>query len=371
MRRLPELSTCIRLAGLRPYQLPLRQPWRFAAYRLDKRCGWLIQLQDSAGRQAWGEAAPLPEIGTESLQQCHTWLHAALSGLRGQEPAKTLARLPAAEKSPPAARCGLETALLDLLAQQAGIPLAHWLAAETALSVELNAAAGYIADIGHDDLRVWQGRGYRCLKLKLQPSEPMPQALRLHNLCRELPAGVRLRLDANRAWNLEQAKVFFHLIEALPVEWVEEPLRQFDPLQLAMLRRLGPVPPALDEGLEPGRLDEIFIHRSVAALVLKPMRLGGLIPSLAIARRAMAAGLATPVTTSLDGAVATHACLHLAAALDGLGKPCAHGLATGALLMRDIASSPRIENAQMHLPTDPGLGCHPFPMETRHDSVQF
>ncbi len=366
------MSTRIRKAGLGPYRLPLRRPWRFATHALNERRGWLIRLQDDEGRDAWGEAAPLPEIGTESLVQCQAWLSEALPPLSGREPAPALERLPAADQAPPAARCGLETALLDLCAQQAGIPLARWLAVETAQSVQLNAAAGGLLQATHADLADWLGQGYRCLKLKLDPTDPLPQALHLQDLCEGLPAGVTLRLDANRAWEPEPARAFFRAIAALPVEWVEEPLRRADPVQLAALRRIGPVAPALDEGLEPSRLDEILEQGAVTALVLKPMRLGGLLPSLAIARRARAAGLATPVTTSLDGAIATYANLHLAAALDGLGgRTCAHGLATGAWLAQDLAPPPPIQDARMYLPGGSGLVCKPSIWKREHDTVWF
>ncbi len=366
------MSTCIHKAGLEPYRLPLHRPWRFATHSLNERRGWLIRLRDDDGREAWGEAAPLPEIGTESLARCQAWLIETLPRLSGWEPAVTLEQLPVADQTPPAARCGLETALLDLCAQQAELPLARWLAVETAQSVELNAAAGGLLQTTHADLSDWLGQGYRCLKFKLEPTDPMPQAVHLQDLCRELPAGVTLRLDANRAWDPAPAREFFRAIAALPVEWVEDPLRRADPAQLAALCRIGPVAPALDEGLEPSRLDEILELRSVAALVLKPMRLGGLLPALAIARRARTAGLATPVTTSLDGAIATHADLHLAAALDGLGeRTCAHGLATGAWLAQDLAPPPPIQDARMWLPGGSGLGCEPSIWKRGHDTEWF
>lgn len=344
--------------AVRAYRLPLRRPWYFAGHGLRERRGWLIRLDDAAGLTAWGESAPLPPIGTEDFHGCRDWLTQYLPEVLGMDPDSALARLPSSSEAPPAARCGLETALLGLSALQAGQSLAHRLSPEAVDSVEINAALGALQDIAADAIEDWPARGYRCLKVKLAPGDPPAQAEHLRRLCSSLPSGVRLRLDANQAWSFEQARSFMHAVGDLPVEWLEEPLRRADAQRLQELGAAGLVPLALDETLGQGQLDELLKLPGLRALVLKPMRQGGLLPCLAIARRAAAAGLATPVTTSLDGAVAVHACLHLAAAVDGLGRPSAHGLGTSQWLARDLAPSPAIRAARMHLsePPDPMRG---------------
>ena len=57
-----------------PYQLHFKHPWISHHGCRTERDGFLIQLVDENGLLAEGEAAPLPEIGTESLQQCHLQL---------------------------------------------------------------------------------------------------------------------------------------------------------------------------------------------------------------------------------------------------------------------------------------------------------
>ena len=109
---------------------------------------------------------------------------------------------------------------------------------------------------------------------------------------------------------------------------------------LARLRAVG-VPLAADEAVVSLEAAERLIGASaVDLLVLKPMRLGGLRPALAIARRAAEAGIECIATTTFDSSIGTAVALHLAAALPG-GSRRAHGLSTGD----HLAARPRREAA--------------------------
>jgi o-succinylbenzoate synthase len=294
------------LRGIRlfPYRLPLIRPWRFAGRRIHQRRGWLIRVWDRDGVPGWGEAAPLPEAGTETAVSTGTWLHAVTPALLGLPPDRALAGLPPATAAPPAARCGLEAALLDLAARQSGQPLARLLAAGAPDSVAVNAALGPLELLHQADLGAALAAGYSCLKLKLLTPDPDLTGARLRALDRRLPGGVVLRLDANRAWSPGAAAALLQQLPASRVELVEEPVAG-DLRTLARLRAASPVPLALDESVTPASLERLLTGAAADLLVLKPMRLGGLLPCLEQARRARAAGLEVFVTGLLDGTPGT------------------------------------------------------------------
>lgn len=344
-----------------PFRLPLRKPWRFGDHRITERRGWLVRVTDTNGVIGWGEAAPFPEAGTESPRRAKEWLEAALAGLAGMTPDRALGNLPPASKAPPAARCGVETALLDLAARNAGLPLARFLAADAAESIAVNAALGTLGSTEPEDLDAAIAAGFRCLKLKVGVDSPEQELARLEQLLERLPDGVELRLDANRAWSREQAEHLLSGLQGKPVNLVEEPLREPDLAALAALRSASPVPLALDESLDHANLDAVLAAAAADLLVVKPMRLGGLLPCLEIARRARAVGVATLVTTTLDGAPATHGAAHLAAAIEAGGANLAHGLATGGWLAWDLAPGLVVKRGRITLPRVPGLGCTPYP----------
>ncbi|MDQ5916284.1 MAG: o-succinylbenzoate synthase, partial [Pseudomonadota bacterium] len=117
----------ITAARLQPYTLPLKIEWQSAAGTLSVRSGWLIRLETDSGLIGYGECAPLPSHGSEDPAAAERGLNQSVAALPGQWVEAALAELTAAAHATPAARTAVETALLDLLSQQAGIPLANYL----------------------------------------------------------------------------------------------------------------------------------------------------------------------------------------------------------------------------------------------------
>ena len=123
---------------------------------------------------------------------------------------------------------------------------------------------------------------------------------------------------------------------------------------------------AADEGVssvEEGR--RLLDAGAVGALVLKPMRLGGIRPALTLARDAAERGVPCIVTTTFDAGIGVAAALHLAAtipAVDAL-PDVAHGLATADHLAADIVTAPpRPHDGALAVPALPGLGVNLDPV---------
>lgn len=339
-----------------PYRLPLRGEWRTARGRLAGRAGWLVAAA-AAGVTGWGECAPWPAAGTEAREEAARWLERAGVELAGRPLADALAHLDRSACTP-AARCGLETALVDLAARLAGLPLAAWLAPRARARVPVNAFLGRLVPGVEVAARRAAATGFRVFKVKVGTADPGAELRALERLSAGLPPGVRLRLDANGAWPPSVARRFLRALAGLPVESLEEPLADPDVAGLARLRAVSPVPIALDESLARLGEDPVLRHHPVDRLVLKPMARGGLRRALDLARRAEAAGLACVVTTTVDTAVGTLAAAHLAAALPGAAR-VAHGLATSGWLVRDLAAVPRARGGELRLPGGPGTGAAP------------
>lgn len=334
-----------------PYRLPLRAEWTSAQGGFSWRSGWLLRLETDSGLAGWGDCAPLPERNvTAEMAALKQWL----TGLDMESARQRLE----ASCLHPAVRCAADIALSDLAAQQAGLPLAHWLAHDAAQQVRCNAALGALDANTPQRVQAAIVAGFEVLKLKIGLNPVEHELAMLRQLTAKMPTGMTLRLDANRAWNMTDATHFISGMEGLPLEMVEEPLAQPDLTDLASLQALTEVPLALDESLPQLGLEQVLAMTPVQRLVIKPMIIGGLRSGLDAVRQAREAGLECIVTTSMDSAAGTLAALHLAAALNnGLH----HGLATAGWLDQDIGCAPDPEQGVMQVSKLPGLGFDPYP----------
>ena len=134
----------IRAVRLHRYCLPLRSEWATAAGSFSRREGWLLQLESNDGRYGYGDCAPLIGTGTESPADALAALRIYDGQLVGIEIDEAITALPTAfGNRAPAARCAVETALLDLLAQAANLPLGDYLRGTAGKrEISVNAALG-------------------------------------------------------------------------------------------------------------------------------------------------------------------------------------------------------------------------------------
>jgi o-succinylbenzoate synthase len=368
--------------SLHPYHLPLRKPWHSARGCLHQRQGWLVVAAD-AGQRGYGDCAPLPDAGTETLAAAErrlTYWHAQAPHLA---PAHLADALTAALPTPtPAADAAVEGALLNLHSRAAGVPLRGSLlaGAHARLSVPVNGACGALMHCEPQHLGEQIQAGFDVLKLKLGTSEPATELARLKRLLAALPAGARLRLDANGAWDFDTAQAMIGALEELggqggahpgTIESLEEPLaghgeEALRDARLAELQAGTSIALALDESLPRRSWPIRPEHLPVRRMVLKPGVLGGLRPSLALALAAHDLDVEIVITSLIDSAAGLWAAAQLAAAVDALAasreKPAlCHGLATADWLAADLGAPPQIERGRLCLNTCPGGGFAPWP----------
>lgn len=350
----------IRAAGLHRYRLPLRSEWASAGGGFSVREGWLLRLEGDDGRYGYGDCAPLTSSGTESPALAATALRRYGGQLLGIPLDDAIAALPAPfGDQAPAARCAVECALLDLLAQAADRPLADYLrGAAGGHEISVNAALGALLQANEYAILRAHGEGFSVFKLKVGVAPVADEIARLRAVAALLPAGCLLRLDANGAWNESDAGRFVTACAGLPIEMLEEPLADPQPAALRRLQAKCAFALALDESLAGRDPQALLAAPPVRRLVIKPPRCGGLLPALTLARQAEAAGMHCVVTSSVDSACGVLAAAQFAAAL---GNGLAHGLATSSWLAADTGVPAPIAGGRLTLPTRAGLGFAPFP----------
>ncbi len=183
------------------------------------------------------------------------------------------------------------------------------------------------------------------------------------------PTG-RVRVDANGAWSVADARDAVAALSAYGLEYVEQPCASVEDrvaLRVALARAGVDVLIAADESVRKAT-DPLRVARMGAAdvVVLKVAPLGGVAAALQIAREC---GLPVVVSSALDTSVGIAAGVALAAALPDLPYAC--GLATTSLLAGDVAD-PSLDGRGGFLPVgparvDPALLSHHAALDERRD----
>ncbi len=199
--------------------------------------------------------------------------------------------------------------------------------------------------------RVLAGFG-PCRTVKVKVAQPMQtlaeDVARVARVRELLGAEGRLRVDANGAWNVDEAEHAIHALAEYDLEYVEQPCATI--VELAEIRsrvKYMDIPIAADESVRK-ESDPLEVARAGAAnlLVLKAQPLGGIRNSLAIAETS---GLPVVVSSALDTSIGLAMGAHLAAALPTLEFDC--GLGTAALLADDVVTRPLIP-LDGHIPVE-------------------
>lgn len=175
--------------------------------------------------------------------------------------------------------------------------------------------------------------GAPCVKVKVGAGDDTGRVSAVRDA---IGPHVGLRLDANGAWDLEQAVEMLGRLVRFHLEMVEQPVASLD--DLARVRRRVNVAVAADECVRSVE-DARRLARLAAAdaVVVKVQPLGGMAAALAVAEAAAAPAI---VSSLMETSVGLAAGLAVAAALPDLFYPC--GLGTASWLAGDVVDDPLI-----------------------------
>ena len=327
-----------------PYSIPFVKPLRTAENIYSHREGlWLnIKWEDCSG---WGEAAPLIGFSQESLKSIHYALEGFHHLITGEtfEKEELISLVEIHFKENPSAQFAIETAIYDLLAQNANKSLSAYLNSSSKSEISVNGLTGI--HLPGDDFTIMKVKvGFRNLFDEIEHME---------KLTHSFGNDILFRLDANGAFNLPQAIRFCKEMEVFNIDYIEQPLPATELLDLAELIYHTDIPIAVDESLiDINSAEKIIEEQAAHVFIIKPMVSGGFTESKKIIQLARQEDVRAVITSSLETSIGRMACLHLALANE-ISEIC--GLATGELLNDEIVL-PSIKNGIMQVPNKPGLG---------------
>jgi L-alanine-DL-glutamate epimerase-like enolase superfamily enzyme len=350
-----------------PADIPVKDPFVVATGTRLIAENVFVRITLTSGVQGYGEAAPFPEVGGETRDSCLSSLHRMGEVLLGRsvdryrELAGRLADL--VSSAAPAARCALETAMLDALCRSAGMPLwALWGGADVRQR-ECDITIPIVDRITTIELaRAWYARGFRLLKMKVG-KDVEEDVARLAAVHQTLP-DIAFIGDGNQGFTREECLTFVDGVKRAGGRLVllEQPVHRDDLAGLSAIRHLTGIPVAADESVRSLADARTVIESQAADYVNIKIMKTGVIAALDIASFVRSAGLRLMVGGMLETRLAMGCSFSLVL---GAGGFDVLDLDTPLLLAKDpVQGGYRYDGAALQPWNEPGLNAEVSPTGT-------
>jgi O-succinylbenzoate synthase len=329
-----------------PYQLQFNFAAGTSRGVLHEKETWFISLWDEEHPtvKGWGECAIFSGLSFDDRPD-----YAEMMRKVCEEP-----DLYAAESSTllvewPSIRFGLETALNDL--KRGGQKILY---PSSFTQGNDNIPINGLIWMGRKDemlARIHQklNSGFRCIKLKIGAIDFKSELTLLQAIRGEFSSDdIEIRADANGAFLPGEALEKLKRLSDFQLHSIEQPIRQGQPVEMAELCRLSPIPVALDEELIICQTaDEKFellknIHPQY--IIVKPALVGGFSGSLEWIHLANELGISWWVTSALESNIGLNAIAQWTYTLE---NPFPQGLGTGQLFSNNFSSPLVVKNGAL------------------------
>jgi L-alanine-DL-glutamate epimerase-like enolase superfamily enzyme len=358
--------------------LPFKTAFRHAAAARTTSESLFLRMTLDSGVDGWGEALPRAYVSGESRQDAFALLRdqvlPALIGRTFQSLPEVFSFLEKCDGKAPSewvppdvpqtsAWCCVDLALLDAFGRESGHPVSPG-GQPPGGALERYRYSGVVS-AGQwwpyvKSLLKMRAYGFPQVKLKLGQEGALQAARTARRL---LGRRVDLRVDANMAWDVDQALEVIQQLFTVGIRSFEQPTAAGDLSGLARLVRESSAGIVVDEGLSDREsLQALITHRACTGANVRISKCGGLVGAYARCREALDAGLMLQVGCQVgESSLLSAAHLALLSALAPLrpGVRYAEGC-FGRHLLREDPASPLVQfgygGRPPRRPAGPGLG---------------
>ena len=305
------------------------------------RRSWFVTLTDENGRQGVGECAPLPNLSCDDLPDYGKKLEEILNeSIPYLDDLSSLTSHLSPLKEYPSMLFGIETALLNLKTGSSMLFDTPFGQGEEGIPIN---GLVWMGSFDEMQQRIEQklAQGFHCVKLKIGAIDFNAELELLKKIrSRYSRQEIELRVDANGAFSLDEALQKLEQLSLYDIHSIEQPIRQQQWSDMAMLCRESPIPIALDEELI--GVNDSFTKTQMldiikpAYIILKPSLHGGISGTQEWISLARNRGIGSWITSALESNVGLNAIAHLTAFIYGPHIQQPQGLGTGQLFTDNI-----------------------------------
>lgn len=322
-----------------PYTLKLKKSFFTARTEIKERRGFILRLDDPDGFEGIGDCCPFPEFGSESIEDVENVLSDFKLKVRIDETEieKSINNCLLNYNKLPALRHGLEQAIINIICNKNKTTIDNLLNLKLKKRVTVNAAIGFLnVDESVKTARTLIEKGFTTIKLKIGRSNFEEDFSVIKLIRKTFGDNIKLRIDSNGNWNLDEAIINLMELEQFDIEYAEQPVTNLS--DYIDLKKRTNIPLAPDESIRSVKEAKEFIKSgAVSYLILKPMMIGGLLPTLDIIKLAMAENITPVITSSFESAIGKTNAVIAAASVE---ENVAHGLGVADLFLNTITNDP-------------------------------
>jgi len=319
----------------------------------------IVRIMTDSGEEGWGEADPggvlftgdtgeavmqsIREEGAERIIGCRVddWVENG-DGVKFQG----------------SVGAAFDVAVHDALAKSRHQPL--WALLGEKRREKIDSLWPTSSGTAEDDLEIIKTRlaqGFRTFMLKMG-SRPVDKDIeRVIEVTRVLPEDVKIMVDANQGWEIEEAMTFVEGITDVPLVLIEQPVVADDHEGLKKISKISRIPVSVDESLQTVEdARRIALGEIASVFSIKVSKNGGLRAGLEIGRIAKEQGILVMMNSMLELGITQSASLHLGCVLDCL-IDCGHAYMSTLRMSDDVTDfSNFVSEGKAHLPSGTGLG---------------
>jgi muconate cycloisomerase len=261
----------------------------------------------------------------------------------------------------PFAKAGLEMALFDILGKALNAPLYQLLGgAVRAFALPLRFP---VMPVGPQESAAAAKRivaeGCRTIKLKVGHDPLDFDLARIRQVRAAIGPDVRLTVDANGGWSVNDAIRAAPLLEEYEVAFVEQPVHRLDLDGLARVRSQIRLPVMADEAIFSEQDALACIQKGAADIIsVYPGKHGGILNTIAIVSMAEAAGVHCAIGSNLEWDIASAAMAHVTVALANIAVERYAADIIGPIFHTEhaLVTPLMTDGWQITVPQGPGLG---------------
>lgn len=275
-------------------KMPLNVPYHLSLGEVEHFDLFLFRVRVE-GVEGIGETVPLPGYSKETGDSVWELLQEWTGRLPGMEAGEALRKLASVRRKYPFAATAITTAIETAthsleLSEEIRVPL-------------LGTVMDHSEEGLEDGVESLLRQGYTTLKVKVgwDERDDVSRVRRVQELVGEQ---ANIRIDANQAYDLDQALYLVHHVDFSNIELFEQPFPVGDWENMVQLSRESPLPLMLDESIDSeAELEEMIRLRCAGVVKFKLMKAGSMNELERLILRARDAGLKVVLGNGVAGDV--------------------------------------------------------------------